>query len=169
MVFHFISGKNKIPLVLSNICFIFVAENKDHKQVDMGNRFYGKDFPYSFLSFWLKINATCGRPLVALFFGILLFSFVSCNKDEQLNLMPQYYQESQGLINTNVDSIHRFREKFQGYLKKSPKSTSDKLYNPTVTNIRSAYREFGVDLISFSINVCVTIDYRWEGDTIIYF
>ena len=169
MVFHFISGKNKIPLVLSNICFIFVAENKDHKQVDMGNRFYGKDFPYSFLSFWLKINATCGRPLVALFFGILLFSFVSCNKDEQLNLMPQYYQESQGLINTDVDSINRFCSKFQGYLKIIPESTSDTLYNLTVKNLHDAYKEFGIELLSFGINVCVTIDYRWEGDTTIYF
>lgn len=126
-------------------------------------------FSFSFLSSWLKINATCGRPLVALFFGILLISFVSCNKDEQLNLMPQYYQESQGLINTNVDSIHRFREKFQGYLKKSPESTSDTLYNSTVKNLHDAYKEFGIELFSFGINVCVTIDYRWEGDTTIYF
>lgn len=126
-------------------------------------------FSFSFLSSWLKINTTCGRPLVALIFGALLFSFVSCNKDEQINLMPQYYQESQGLINTNVDSIHRFREKFQGYLKKSPELTSDTLYNPTVKNLHDAYKEFGIELLSFGINVCVTIDYRWEGDTTIYF
>ncbi len=135
----------------------------------MGTRFYRKGFPNSFLSFWLKINSTCGRPLFALIFGALLFSFVSCNKEEQLNLMPQYYQESQGLITTNVDSIHRFREKFQGYLKKSPESTSDTLYNPTVKNLHNAYKEFGIELLSFGINVCVTIDYRWEGDTTIYF
>ena len=129
----------------------------------------GKGFPEGFLSFWLKINTACGRPLVALIFGALLFSIVSCNQDEQLSLMPQYYQESQGLITTNVDSIHRFREKFQGYLKKSPESTSDTLYNPTVKNLHDAYKEFGIELLSFGINVCVTIDYRWEGDTTIYF
>ncbi len=156
-------------MALSNICFIFVAENKDHKQVDMGISLNGKGFPDSLLSFLLKINATCGRQLVALIFGALLFSFVSCNKDEQLNLMPQYYQESQGLINTDVDSINRFCSKFQGYLKKSPESTLDTLYNPTVKNLHDAYKEFGIELLSFGINVCITIDYRWEGDTIIYF
>ncbi len=135
----------------------------------MGISLNGNGVPDSFLSFWLKINTTCGRPLVALIFGALLFSFVSCNKDEQLSLMPQYYQESQGLITTNVDSIHRFREKFQGFLKKSPESTSDTLYNPTVKNLHDAYKEFGIELLSFGINVCVTIDYRWEGDTTIYF
>ena len=145
------------------------CQNKDHRQVNMGTWFYRKGFPNSFLSFWLKINTTCGRPLVALILGALLFSFVSCNKDEQINLMPQYYQESQGLINTDVDSIHRFREKFQGYLKKSPESTSDTLYNPTVKNLHDAYKEFGIELLTFGINVFVTIDYRWEGDTTIYF
>ena len=156
-------------MVFSIICFIFVAGNIDHKQVNMRISLNGKGVPDSFLSFWLKINTTCGRPLFALIFGALLFSFVSCNKDEQLNLMPQYYQESQGLITTNVDSIHRFREKFQGYLKKSPESTSDTLYNPTVKNLHDAYKEFGIELLSFGINVCVTIDYRWEGDTTINF
>ena len=137
--------------------------------MDIRNIFKGKGASESFESFWRNINTSCGRPLIGLFLGALLFGFVSCSKDVQLSLMPQYYQESQGLINTDVDSIHRFREKFQGYLKKSPESTSDSLYNPIVANMRSAYREFGVDLISFSINVCITIDFRWEGDTTIYF
>jgi hypothetical protein len=135
----------------------------------MGISLNGNRVPDSFLSFWLKFNATCGRPLVALFFGALLFSFISCNKEEQINLIPQYYQESQGLINTDVDSINRFCNKFQGYLKQSPESTSDTLYNPTVKNLHDAYKEFGIELLSFGINVCVTIDYRWEGDTTIYF
>lgn len=137
--------------------------------MDIRNIFKGKGASESFKSFWRNINTSCGRLLIGLILGALLFSFVSCSKDVQLSLMPQYFQESQGLINTDVDSIHRFREKFQGYLKKSPESTSDTLYNPTVANMRNAYRAYGVDLISFGINVCVTIDYRWEGDTTIYF
>ena len=137
--------------------------------MDIRNIFNKRWASESFISFWRSINTSCGRPLIGLFVGALLFSFVSCNKDEQLNLMPHYYQESKGLINTDIDSIHRFREKFQGYLKKSPESTSDTLYNPTVKNLHDAYKEFGIELLSFGINVCVTIDYRWEGDTTIYF
>ncbi len=120
-------------------------------------------------SMFHKVNTSCGRPFVAMIFGILFLSFVSCGQEEQVSLMPQYYHESQGLINTDVDSINRFCDKFQDYLKKSPESTSDQLYSPTVKNLHDAYKEFGIELLSFGINVCVTIDYRWEGDTTIYF
>ena len=116
-----------------------------------------------------KVNTSCGRPLVSFIFGAILLSAASCSHEEPFNPMPQYYQESRGLINTNVDSIHRFRGKFQGYLRKVPEAVSDELYNPTVINMHDAYAEFGLDLMSFGVNVYVLVDYRWKGDTTIYF
>jgi len=101
--------------------------------------------------------------------GALILTTASCGHDVLDNPMPQYYQESQGLVKTDVDSIHRFRDKFQSYLRKTPEAVSDNLYKPTVLNMRDAYRGFGVDLIAFGVNICITADTRWEGDTTFFF
>ena len=99
--------------------------------------------------------------------GILLLTLGSCGHDELYNPMPQYYKESQGLIKTDLDSVNRFRDKFQSYLKKRSENTSDSMYKPTVINMRDAYREFGYELVSFDAHVCVLIEYKWEeGPTI---
>lgn len=115
-----------------------------------------------------KLNVSCGRPLVGLFFAGLIFSCAS-STDDGINPMETYYIESQGLVNTTLDSTENFAYKYNKYVFGTPGAQDDKLYKPTMKNLCTALDSFGSELLGWGLNVVITIDYKWEGDTTIYF
>ncbi len=48
--------------------------------------------------------------------GLMMGIWSSCGHEEVYNPMPGYFQESQRLIMTDLDSVNRFCDKFRGYL-----------------------------------------------------
>ena len=115
-----------------------------------------------------KLNVSCGRPLVGLFFAGLIFSCAS-STDDGINPMETYYIESQGLVNTTLDSTENFAYKYNKYVFNTKGAQDDKFYKPTMKNLCTALDSFGSELLGWGLNVVITIDYKWEGDTTIYF
>ena len=79
---------------------------------------------------------------------------------------PEKLLEIKGITKNKLENI------VAGYIESRAMSTVLQLLAPFGVSTKTAmkiYKEFGIELLSFGINVCVTIDYRWEGDTTIYF
>ena len=113
-----------------------------------------------------KLNVSCGRPLVGLFFAGLIFSCSSSN-DDGINPMESYYMESLGLVHTSSDSTKRFAYKYNQFVFKTPGALDDELYKPTMNNLCAALDTFNCCLVSWGRNIIITIDYSWDGDTTI--
>lgn len=114
-----------------------------------------------------KANFSCGRPLVSLMFGLLILSCSSSS--EETNQMESYYIESLGLAQTTLDSTKNFAHKYNKYVFKTPGAQNDVYYLPTMSNLRNAFETFGYKLVVWNLNVTITVNDKWEGETEINF
>ncbi len=114
-----------------------------------------------------KANSSCGRPLVSLIFGLLILSCSSST--EEINPMESYYIESQGLVRTTIDSTLNFAHKYNHYVFNTPGALSDVHYQPTMSNLCTALDSFGYKLVAWNLNVTITVNDKWEGETEINF
>ena len=117
-----------------------------------------------------KLNASCGRPLVGLLLGGLMFSFASCHKEaakiDYTARMNEFYLESRGLIETSADSTANFTKKFCHFVINHEGSETNEFYQPTVHNISAACDKFGCEFDSAWLVVWIKTP-DWEGtDTI---
>ena len=127
-----------------------------------------KGCPLSVKGLLHKVNASCGRPLVGFILAAFVLSCASGN-DDGINPMETYYIESQGLVNTTLDSTENFAFKYNKYVFNTKGALDDKLYKPTMKNLNAALDTFGAAIVSWGLGIVITIEYRWEGDTTIYF
>lgn len=89
--------------------------------------------------------------------GISLPSCETSSVDDY-PIMESFYKESVSLPTVSLDSVKAFSSKVDGYVAQFPGAKNHKRYSQIQKNIKAA---------SFRINV--TINYDWDGDTIIYF
>lgn len=83
--------------------------------------------------------------------------------------MESYYIESMGLPQTTLDSTKTFAHKYNKYVFKTPGAQNDVYYLPTMSNLRNAYETFGYKLVVWNLNVTITVNDKWEGETEINF
>ena len=92
--------------------------------------------------------------------GVLAISLPSCEQSvaDDFPIMETFYVESVNLPTVSMDSIKSFRNKVDGYVNQFPGAKNHRRYSQIQKNIKAA-----------SIRINVTINYDWDGDTIIYF
>ena len=94
----------------------------------------------------------------------MLLAGMRCSQDA-LQASPEMellHAESSRLANVSADSIQRFATKVETFASHNPSVQSDPLWTEIIENIQSAAR-------SASINIHITINTDWDGETIIYF
>ncbi|WP_028913073.1 hypothetical protein [Prevotella sp. MA2016] len=103
-------------------------------------------------------------PLVVIASITLSFACsCSCDVDDlSLNSMAYLYDESVRLSAVSSDSIQRFATKVETYVIKNPAEQFNPLYSEIKYNITQAAKSGGINLV-------ITINTEWEGDTTIYF
>ena len=107
------------------------------------------------------------KGLFCLLIAVASLSFFSCAKEVLPTRMEQFYSESRGLSEVSIDSIKTFTTKFSSFVGSYPESRQDKLFNPTLDNIRNAAAIYGYKLVE--VKVGFTINDEWDGETNIYF
>lgn len=101
--------------------------------------------------------------IVAFTFASLSFASSCCKTDDRdFSVMLNYYEESTHLPAATTDSIHRFATKVETYVIKNPEEKANPLYPAIKQNITQAAKSGG-------LNIVITINTAWEGDTTIYF
>ena len=92
--------------------------------------------------------------------GVLAISLPSCEQSvsDDFPIMETFYVESVNLPTVSMDSIKSFRNKVDGYVVQFPGAKNHRRYSQIQKNIKAA-----------SFRISVTINYDWDGDTIIYF
>ena len=84
----------------------------------------------------------------------------SCEKaiTDEYPIMETFYVESINLPTVSTDSVKSFKNKVDGYVTQFPQAKNHRRYSLIQKNIKAA-----------SIRISVTINYDWDGDTIINF
>ena len=72
-------------------------------------------------------------------------------------------------FNPTLDSTENFAFKYNKYLFNTKGALYDKFYKPTMKNLNAALDTFGAAIVSWGLGIVITIEYKWEGDTTIYF
>lgn len=115
-----------------------------------------------YISLSISIKSLHALLIVAFTFAALSFAS-SCSKDNRdCNIMLNYYDESTHLPAATTDSIHRFATKVETYVIKNPEEKANPLYPAIKQNITQAAKSGG-------LNIVITINTAWDGDTTIYF
>ena len=82
---------------------------------------------------------------------------MGCEKDV-VDIMHDYYVESQGLQSVTIDSVTTFSQKVDRYVTQYPEEKEHRLYPKIQANIKSA-----------SLRIAITADTTWAGTTTITF
>ena len=108
----------------------------------------------------------CNLSLRALFivpFVLIICSFLCLSCEKELFRYPEiaaYHAESQQLGSASRDSVTRFTQKVNAFVRQNPAATSDPYYPVILENIS---RRTG------SLSMTIIINGEWAGDTAIYY
>ena len=106
------------------------------------------------------------KGVFCLLVAVASLNIISCAK-EVITHMELFYNESRGLSEVTLDSLKTFTNKFGCYVANYPESRQDKLFEPTVSNIRNAAALHGCKLVE--VNIGITFEDEFLEDTTIYF
>lgn len=89
--------------------------------------------------------------------SIVWLCMMGCEKDV-IDIMQDYYVESQGLQSVTIDSVTTFSQKVERYVTLFPEEKEHYLYPKIQANIKTA-----------NLRITITADTTWAGTTTITF